>query len=88
MDNSGEHSLYMSNRKSMSLSGVRDVLSFDENSVSIISVMGNIVIKGDNIKIGSFNTETGDMQIEGRFSAVVYLDNKGEREGFFKRIFR
>lgn len=88
MDNSVEHSLYMSNRKTMSLSGIRDVLSFDENSVSIISVMGNIVIKGSNIKIGSFNTGTGDMQIDGRFSAVVYLDDKGEREGFFKKLFR
>lgn len=86
--NTIEHSLYMSNRKSMTLSGVKDVLSFDENGVSIITVMGNIAIKGSNIKIGSFNTETGDMQMDGKFSAVVYLDDRGEKENFFKRLWR
>ena len=83
-----EHSLYLSNRKNLSLSGVKDLLAFDENSVSVISIMGNIVIRGANIKIGSFNTDTGDMQIEGEFSAIIYLDNQNGKESFFKKLWR
>ncbi len=86
--NALEHSIYMLNRKNLSISGVKDVISFDENGVSIITVMGNIAIKGKNIKIGNFNTDTGNMQMDGKFSAIFYLDDKGEKEGFFKRLWR
>lgn len=84
----GEHSLYMMGRKTMTLSGIKDVVSFEENCMKIISNMGNILIRGSNIKIGSFNTDTGDMQLEGRFTAVVYLDENGEKQSFIKRLLK
>ncbi|MBE6728704.1 MAG: sporulation protein YabP [Ruminococcaceae bacterium] len=83
-----EHSLYMNNRREISFTGVRDILSFDEESVNLITAMGNVAIKGKSIKIGSFNTDTGDMQMEGRFNAIVYLDDSSTKQNFFKRLWR
>jgi sporulation protein YabP len=84
----GTHTLYLENRKSLSITGVKEVISFDEESISVITCMGSMELRGTGIKIGSFNTDTGDMMIEGKFVAIVYLNDANGKEGFFKRLFR
>ena len=84
----GTHTLYLENRKTLSITGVKEVVGFDEESLSIITCMGSMELRGSGIKIGSFNTDTGDMLIEGKFNAIVYLNDVGGKEGFLKRLFR
>ena len=79
LHNDREQSLILNNRKKGSLSGVEDIVSFDDETVVLVSVLGKLVIKGEMLKILSFTNETGDMEIEGKINAVVYLnDNKGK----------
>lgn len=81
------HRLIMEDRKRIVLTGVKDILSFDEEAVSIITVMGKAVIRGKNLRIESFDNDNGDMAVEGSFDALVYL-NDSPSGGVFRRLFK
>lgn len=82
------HTLFMDNRKKITLTGVKDIISFDEENVSLISSMGKVVIRGKDIRIESFGSDSTDMEIEGKFDAVVYLSDNSHKSGFIQRIFK
>lgn len=81
------HSVILENRKKFTLSGVRDVISFDDETVMLDTFGGKLAIKGANLKILSFDTQSGDLLGEGRVHAFIYTAE--ERNGsFFSRLFR
>ena len=81
------HNAIIENRKKITLTGVKDVLSFDEETIALETCMGKLVVKGNGLHIINFNTETGDLTAEGRIHAHVYTAEE-KNEGFFARIFR
>ena len=83
-----EHSLYLSNRTILSVTGVKDVLSFDDESIKILTHMGSIALKGSGFKIDSFNTESGDMKIKGNFTAIVYFSENSSKDNFLRKLLR
>ena len=82
------HTLFMENRKNITLTGVKEIISFDDECVSLITVMGKAVIRGKDIRIENFGTESGDMEIEGKFDAVVYLNESSSKGGVLGRLFK
>lgn len=82
------HTLYMEERKRIALTGVKDILSFDEETVSIITVMGKAVIRGKNLRIESFDNDNGDMAVDGNFDAVVYLNESSSGGSLLRRLFK
>ncbi len=82
------HGFILKDRKSLMLTGVREVIAFDEKAVELITRMGGLSIRGENIKIQSFNTESGDMEITGKFAAMMYINDSAKRDGFFSKLFR
>lgn len=82
------HDLFLKDRKNIVLTGVKDVLAFDEKAVDLISALGNLSIRGEDIKISSFNTDTGDMEISGKFAAIIYVNDSSKKEGLLSKLFR
>lgn len=83
------HNLMLDNRKSLSISGVSDVDSFDEQIVVVYTDIGELTIKGKNLHINKLNIDVGEMQIEGQIDSLVYNDNKPLSEGgLFSRLFK
>lgn len=82
------HSLIMEDRKRLSFSGVKDILGFDEEAVSIITVMGKAVIRGENLRIESFTNESGDLIVEGKLHALVYLNESSQKGTILGRLFK
>lgn len=82
------HSVILENRKNMVLTGVEDVLSFDECAVVMQTVQGKLTVKGSALHISGFNRETGDLQMDGTISIFGYTDSAGKDNGFFGRIFK
>ncbi len=81
------NNIIIENRKKFNISGVKDVISFDEETVVLECVLGRLVLKGMGLHIGSFAAETGDLLGEGKVNAVVYTaEEKGGN--LFSRIFR
>ena len=81
------HSIICENRKSLHLSGVKDVVSFDEETLLLETVMGRMTVKGENLHIQNFANETGDLTADGRVHALVYLSD-AKSGGFFSKLFR
>ena len=81
-----EHSVIMQDRKNLSISGVNDVKSFDEETVILLTKIGVLSIKGNDLKINGFSTTSKDINIEGKIYALIYSDE--ESGGFFKRLMK
>lgn len=79
--------LILENRNKLSLSAVSDVVNFDDETIILVTDLGNLTIKGNGLHIISFDTSTGELSAEGEFIALVYT-NDGRKENFFKRVFK
>lgn len=81
------HNIIMSNCEKMSLTGVRDVESFDEHLVVCFTDCGELVIRGNMLHVDHMNVETGDMELAGSITSLTYTGEK-KRGGFFSRLLR
>lgn len=82
------HNIIMENRKSLTVTGVMDIDSFDEQTVVVFTEQGELTIKGENLHINKIDVDTGDLALEGEVSSLVYTENQQQRGGFFSRLFR
>lgn len=64
--------IVLENRKKLSISGVNDVLSFDDQIVMVDTELGLLTVKGENIKINKLSLDTSEVIIEGDISSVSY----------------
>lgn len=82
--------LLMESRKKLSLTGVIEVLSFDEEKITLNTVLGGLVIKGKKLKMHKLDVQNGDVIIIGNISSCIYsdVDAKKSNEGFFRRLFK
>jgi len=74
---SSRHSLNIDKRESVAVTGVIDVISFDEESVICESEMGVIVIRGVNLHVNRINLESGELAVSGEIDGVTYENPSG-----------
>lgn len=72
------HTLMLDNRKTLTLTGVRDVPGFDENTVSVKLDDASLVVKGSSLHISRLNLESGDVTVDGLISSLQYLSSAGK----------
>lgn len=82
------HNVVMEERKHLTISGVKDVDSFDEMNIVAITTLGEMTISGSNLRINRFSTDVGELAIDGEIVSIIYSENSREQGGFFSRIFR
>ena len=88
---SKSHKLSMDNRNRLTLTGIKDVVSFDLTQILLESTLGMIHIKGSDIKVTRLSLEKGEVDIEGTVDSIVYSDVKdyGEKgKSILKRMFK
>lgn len=68
------HNMILENRKSLSISGITDVDSFDEKAICLYTQLGELTIQGKELHIDSMSVETGDMTVTGDIWAIIYGD--------------
>ena len=82
--------LILENRNKLSISGVKDVLSFDDQVVIMETELGLLTVKGDNLKINKLSIDTSEVIVEGEINVLSY-SNHGSSEqggGIFSKIFK
>lgn len=86
----GLHSLVMENRMRLVISGVKDVEGFTETEVRLYTDMGQITVKGRNMKVNQVSTETGELIMNGDLiNSIVYSDKpKRTPNNFITKLFR
>ena len=85
--------IYLENREKLSISGVKDVLSFDDQMVILETELGLLTIKGDNLRINKLSIDTSDVAIDGKVNTLVYSEGGQDKKGgksnsFLSKIFK
>lgn len=84
-----EHKITMLDREKLTVSGVEDVDSFDEDKVVAYTARGVMTVKGADFRINRLNVEDGELEIEGDVDSIEYADgHKTDKGGFFSKIFK
>ena len=81
------HTMLLDNRKKLSLTGVNDVLGFNEELVSIKTSLGDLIVRGSKLHISKLNLETGEVDIDGQINSLQYIENR-EGKSFMQRLFK
>ena len=79
--------IIIEDRKKLTLSGVKDVISFDDETLLLETALGRLTVKGAGLHIVNFDTASGDLFAEGKIYAAVYTSDE-KNGGFFSRVFR
>ncbi|MBZ4645083.1 MAG: hypothetical protein PWR27_1244 [Petroclostridium sp.] len=83
--------LVMENREKLSVTGVIDVESFDEEGIILHTELGVLIIKGEELHINKLDIDSGELAIEGDISSCTYTDEdnmKSKGLGFLGKMFR
>ena len=86
-----QHKMAINNRKSCSLTGVTDVIAFDEGEVILETDMGVLIVKGHELHVKRLDLEKGEVDIEGRMDSFFYSEQRNSAakgESFLSRLFR
>ena len=81
------HKLTLNERKSLTMTGVNEVISFDENTVFLPTTLGKLEIQGENLQLKNLSLEGGQVAVEGDISALYYTQPR-EKRGFWERLTR
>ena len=84
------HKLILDNRKEASVTGVKDVISFDEKEILLQTADGKLQIRGSGLHVKGLNLEKGEATLDGHVDSLVYLskDSPRKEEPLFTRLFR
>jgi len=87
--NEAPHHVVLEERMHLSVSGVEEVESFDENTIVMYTTKGTLIVRGGDLHIEKLSLDGGDLKVEGDIDALAYEDNRSERGGgLFSRLFR
>ena len=73
--------LVLENREKLSISGVLDVLSFDDQVVIVETELGLLNVKGDNLRINKLSLDTSEVVVEGDIYSLVYSERDANKKG-------
>ena len=86
------HGLSIAERKSIVVSGVKKIESFDSEEFLMETTLGFLVLKGSELEIIKLDTYQGNVSIKGRIDSLMYLDNatgkKDKENSFLNKLFK
>ncbi len=85
------HTLNVSNRKVITITGVNDVLSFDAGEVLLDTAEGILMIRGSELHVSRLTLEKGEVDVDGKVDSLTYSEGKGltkSGESLLGRLFK
>ena len=82
-----KHQLRLSDFSDLELSGVKEVLGFDEEQIELALPDGILYLTGKHLKIESFSRDSGLISVTGTIDSIVRENKGAKRERrFFSRF--
>lgn len=78
------HKLQLNERRQLTMSGVTEVVSFDENTVVLQTALGTLIVQGSQLQLKTLSLEGGQVVVDGNISALIYEE---PREKGWQRFF-
>ncbi|MBD5475104.1 MAG: sporulation protein YabP [Lachnospiraceae bacterium] len=89
--NKRPHKLMLTDRRTCTISGVNDVLSFDVNEILLETEQGMLMIRGTQLHVSRLSLDKGEVDVDGRIDSFTYSENAGygaKGESFIARLFK
>ena len=87
---SANNVVHINDRKSIHLTGVKKIESFDNEDFLLITNLGTLHLKGEELEIMKLDTLEGNVSIKGKICSLQYLDGqeKGKESTIFSKLFK
>ena len=82
------HRVMMAERAALSVSGVEEVESFDENMIVMTTSLGVLVVRGEGLHIEALSLEGGELKVEGEVESLTYEASHRREGGLLARLLR
>ena len=79
------HKLQLVERQQLTMTGVTEVVSFDDTTVVLQTSLGTLVVQGQELQLKNLSLEGGQVSVSGTVSALIYEEL---RQGGWRRLFR
>lgn len=79
------HKVVLSDRKKLTVTGVSEVVSFDETAVHMETVQGSLMVHGNGLRLKNLNPEGSQLELTGTVEALVY-EQPRRKGGLFGRV--
>ena len=83
-----EHKVTIENRKAMAVSGVAQVVSYDESRIVLRTDYGMLIIRGRDLVAGEISSATNTLKLTGRIETIQYKASKDKSEGLLQRMLK
>lgn len=80
------HKLTLDERKKLGVTGVAEVVSFDEGTVVLRTGLGTLIVQGQGLQLKQLSPEGGSVTVEGQIASLVYEQTR-EARGLLGRLF-
>lgn len=90
MEENIKSNLLLDSRKKMELTGILEVVSFNDERIILNTKIGTLDIKGDSLKINKLDVQNGEVIIHGRINSMAYNDKNvsKNKENIIKKLFQ
>ncbi|MBE5869462.1 MAG: sporulation protein YabP [Lachnospiraceae bacterium] len=85
------HKIMLTNRRTCTINGVSDVLSFDIHEILLETDQGMLMIRGDDLHVNRLTLEKGEVDIDGRVDSLTYSDtvsHQGKNQSLLSKLFK
>ena len=79
------HCLTLDGRKKLTMTGVTEVVSFDDGRVVLRTELGMLTVQGAGLRLKTLSTDGGQMAVTGEVAALSYEEPR--EGGWLRRIF-
>ena len=80
------HKLILNHRKDLTVTGVTEVISFDDSTAVLRTEQGTLLVHGTGLQLKTLSTDGGQVVVEGNVAALIYEDT-GNKGGWKRRLF-
>jgi len=80
LENTFNHGISIAERKSIIITGVKKIESFDNEEFFMETTLGFLVIKGEELEIIKLDTYQGNVSIKGRIDSLAYIDSGSKKD--------
>lgn len=84
-------SIMLENRQRLSVTGVVDVDSFNDECIIVQTDLGALQIRGSELHISKLNLDNSELYVEGEIESIEYNDSYGSGKrgsGFLSKMFK
>ena len=78
------HDLTLTERKHLTLTGVTEVMRFDEEDITMRTTLGLLAVHGNDLKLKTLSLDGGHVVVDGDIQALIYQQDRPDRSGWRK----